>query len=186
MDVKNDAMSPQLKALQTTDMTPFVRMAGVMLPRALTAFLPSLDDKQRNAFDKVMPVDGEKKMYLQLVDTPTPPIVIGMAQPPRMSTLSENEVSEQQIRGIRLTVDDLQLLAEGQTLGNMLRLLWRLKAQIFTILRLLWMFVPFLLLGPGRLKDLGKKAATHFKPLLDRLPRSKKTNVGGRARVGGI
>jgi hypothetical protein len=176
MAAKNDTMLPQLKALKTTDISPLVRIAGVMWPRALAGFLPSLDEKQKSAFDQVMPVGGEKKMYLQLLDTPTPPIVIGMAQPLKMSTMSEDKVRQQQIKGIRLSVDDLQLLVEGLTLGNMLRLLWRLKAQLFTLLCLLWMLVPFLRLGPARLRDLLNKAATHFKPLFDLLPRPKKAN----------
>ncbi len=174
MAVKNDAMLPQLKALKTTDISPLIRMAGLMLPRVLDGFLASLDEKQKCAFDKIMPVGGEKKMYLQLTDTPTPPIVIGMAQPPKMNTLSEDEVRRQHIKGIRLAMDDLQLLAEGQTLGNMLRLVWRLKGQTFTILGILRMFGPLLRLGPAGLRDLRNKMASRFKPLLDLLPRPKK------------
>ena len=120
-----------------------------------------------------MPVGGENKIYLQLMDTPTPPIVIGMAQPLKMSTMSENKVRQQQIKGIRLTVDDIQLLAEGQTLGNILRLVWRLKGQLFTMLGILWMFKPFLRLGPSGLRDMGDKMAAHIKPLIDLLPRPK-------------
>ncbi len=174
MDVKKEEMSPQLKALKTTDISPLIRMAGLMLPRALDGFLVSLDKKQKSAFDQVMPVGGEKKIYLQLMGTPTPPTVIGMAQPLKMSTMSENEVRQQQIRGIRLTINDIQLLAEGRTLGNMLRLFWRLKGQTFTILGILWMFAPFLWLGPSELKDMGNKMTSRFKPLLDLLPRPKK------------
>jgi len=172
--VKKDAMLPQLKALKTTDLSPLIRVAGAMLPRVLNGFLASLDKKQKSAFDQVMPVGGEKKIYLQLMGTPTPPIVIGMAQPPKMSTMSENEVRQQHIKGIRLTVDDLQLLAEGQTLGNLLRLVWRLKGQTFTLLGMLGMFWPFLRLGPAELKDMGNKMTTRFKPLFDLMPRPKK------------
>ena len=174
MAVKKDAMLPQLKALKTTDLSPLIRVAGAMLPRVLNGFLASLDKKQKSAFDQVMPVGGEKKIYLQLMGTPTPPIVIGMAQPPKMSTMSENEVRQQHIKGIRLTVDDLQLLAEGQTLGNLLRLVWRLKGQTFTLLGMLGMFWPFLRLGPAELKDMGNKMTTRFKPLFDLMPRPKK------------
>ena len=166
-------MLPQLKALKTTDLCPLIRMGGAMLPRMLKGFLASLDEKQKNAFDSVMPVGGENKIYLQLMDTPTPPIVVEMAQPPKMSTMSEDKVKQQQIKGVRLTVDDVQLLAEGITLGNILRLAWRLKGQFFTILGILWMFRPFLRLGPAGLKDLGNKTLSHFKPLLDLLPRPK-------------
>ena len=174
MVVMNDAMLPQLKALKKTDLSPLIRISGLMVPRLINGFLPCLDKKQKSAFDKVMPLGGEKKIYFQLVDTPTPPVVIGMAQPLKMGTLPESEIMQQQIRGIRLTLDDLQLLAKGQTLGNMLRLFWRLKGQTFTILGMLWSFAPFLWLGPAEIKDMLNKMTTHFKPLLDLMPRPNK------------
>jgi hypothetical protein len=174
MTLSKDTLSPQLKALKTTDVTPLIRMAGLMLPRALGGFLASLDSKERRAFDQLMPAGGTKKIYLQLTGTPTPPIVIGLAQPLTMVTMSEGEVKLQQIRGIRLTIDNLQLLAEGQTLGNMLRLAWRLKGQTFTILGMVGLFWPLLRLGPAGLRNVGNKAAARFKPLLDLVPGSKK------------
>jgi len=170
MAVKNDTMMPQLKALKTTDLSPLINISGLMVPRLLNGFLPCLDKKQKSAFDKVMPLGGGKKIFLQLVGTPTPPIVIGMAQPLTMGTLSENEVRQQQIRGIRLKLDDLQPLAKGQTLGNMLKFGWRIKGQLFTILGIMWMFSPFLGLGPAELRDMRNKMTTHFKPMLDLLP----------------
>jgi hypothetical protein len=174
MAIKSDAMLPQLKTIQTTDLSPLIRMAGAMLPRILDGFIKSLDAKQKGAFDKVLPAGGEKKIYLQLVGTPTPPVVVWLAQPMKMSTLSEKEVKAQQIKGIRLTVDDLQLLAGGLSQGTLLRLGWRLKGQAFTLLGILWMFGPMLLLGPSELRDLQDKATTRFKPLFDLLPRPKK------------
>ena len=171
---KESALAAMLPRLKTTDLSPLIKIAGLVLPRVLDGFLKSLDNRQRSAIDKIMPVGGEKKIYLQLMGTPTPPIVIGMAQPPKMSTMSENEVRQQHIKGIRLTVDDLQLLAEGQTLGNLLRLVWRLKGQTFTLLGMLGMFWPFLRLGPAELKDMGNKMTTRFKPLFDLMPRPKK------------
>ncbi|MBN1316018.1 MAG: hypothetical protein JXA42_11135 [Anaerolineales bacterium] len=174
MAADKDELMPQLKALKTTNLSPLVRMAGGMMPRMIKAFLSSLNEKQKSAFDKMLPVDGKKKIFLHLLETPTPPIVIGMAQPPNMSTLSENDVKQQKIKGIRLKVDDIQVLAGGQTLGTMLKFAWRLKGQIFTLLAIAWMFVPLLLMGPAELKDFMNKMATRFKPLLDLLPRPKK------------
>jgi len=174
MAVKNDALPPQLKALKTTDLTPLIRMAGVMMPRALESSLGCLNQKQRSAFDRVMPVGGEKRIYLHLVGTPTPPIVIGLAQPPKMSTMPEKEIRLHHLRGIRLTVDDLRLMAGGQTPGNLLKLGWRLKGQAFTILGILPVFWPFIRLGPAELRDMRNRMAARFKPLLDLLPRPKK------------
>ncbi len=169
-----NAMSPQVKALKTTDLTPFIRMAGVMTPRLLQGCLPCLDEKQRRAFNQVMPAGGEKKIYIHLVGTPTPPIVIGLAQPLKMGTLPEKEVRQQGIKGIRLTPDDLQLATGGQTLGNMLRLAWRLKGQLFTILGIAALFLPFLRLGPAELRDMANRMTKHFKPLFDLMPYSPK------------
>lgn len=184
MAMNEDAMSPQLKALKKTDISPLIRIGGVMMPRALDGFLVELNKKQRSAFDKVMPVGGEKKIYVHLTDTPTPPIVIGIAQPMKMNTQSPKEVSEQKIKGMRLTTNDLQLVAEGQTLGNILRLIWRLKSQLFTILSIMLIFWPFLRLGPAELRDMGNKAKSHFKPLLDLMPRPPKVNDRDRVRAG--
>jgi hypothetical protein len=167
MPVKNSAISPeQLKALKKTDLTPFIRMSGLMMPRALDVFIKTLDPKQKVAFDRVMPVGGEKKIYFHLAGTPTPPIVIGFAQPLKMDTLPEKELKQQQIKGIRLTIEDLQVLAERR-IGKML---WRLKGQLFTILGIMRIFLPFARLGPRGLKDLQNKAMTHFKPLMDLMP----------------
>ena len=173
MAAKESALAAILPRLKTTDLSPLIKIAGVMLPRVLDGFLKSLDKKQKIVMDKVMPVGGEKKIYLQLVGTPTPPIVIGMAQPVKISTISEEDVKQQKIKGIRLTIDDIQLLAKGRTLGNMLKLFWRFKGQTFTILGILWMFAPLLRLGPSGLRDMGNKLTSKWKPLLDLLSRSK-------------
>ena len=170
---KESALAAILPRLKTTDISPLIKIAGVMLPRILDGFLKSLDKKQKSAMDKVMPVGGEKKIYLQLVGTPTPPIVIQMAQPVKISTMPEKDVKQQRIKGIRLTIDDIQLLAKGRSLGNMLKLFWRLKGQMLTILGILWMFAPLLRLEPSELKDMGNKMTSKWKPLLDLFARPK-------------
>jgi hypothetical protein len=170
---KESALAAMLPRLKTTDISPLIKIAGVMLPRILDGFFKSLDKKQKKAMDKVMPVNGERKIYLQLVGTPTPPIVIELAQPMKMSTMAEKDVKQQKIKGIRLTLDDIQLLAKGRTLGNMLKLFWRLKGQTFTILGILWMFAPLLLLRPSGLKDMQNKLTSKWKPLLDLFARPK-------------
>ncbi len=164
---KESAVAAMLPRLKSTDISLLIRIAGLLLPRILDGFFVSLDKRQRSAVDRVMPVGGVKKIYLQLVGTPTPPIVVGMAQPVKISTMSEKEVRQQRVKGIRLTIDDIQLLAKGRTIGNMLKLFWRLKGQMFTILGILWMFMPLLQLGPSGLKDIGNKLTSKWKPLLD-------------------
>jgi hypothetical protein len=166
MAEKTEELSPQLKALKTTDLSFMIRMSGLMVPRLINGFLPKLDKKQRDAFDKVMPVGGEKKIFIQLVGTPTPPIVTQMAKPLIMSVLSEDEVNKQGIKGMKLTLEDLQL-AQAKKYG---KLFWRLKGQTGTLLSMSGMFTPFILLGPGELKDLKNKAMTHFKPMMDLMP----------------
>lgn len=171
MAAKNNALSPQLKALKTTDLSMMIRMSGMMLPRLLGGFLPKLNERQREAVNKVMPVGGGKKMYIHLAGTPTPPIVTEMAQPLKINVMSESDVKQQQIKGITLTIDDLQLLMGNKSLGNMLKLFWRLKGQLGTMLGMSAMFMPLAKLGPGQLKDMKQKAMTHFKPMLDLMPR---------------
>ncbi|MFC1847683.1 hypothetical protein ACFLXV_00005 [Chloroflexota bacterium] len=88
---KEAVLAAMLPRLKTTDISPLIHMASGIVPRVLDVLLASLDKRQRSAVDRVMPVGGGKKMYLQLVGTPTPPIVIGMAQPVKISTMSEKE-----------------------------------------------------------------------------------------------
>jgi hypothetical protein len=170
---KESALVAILPRLKTTDISPLIKIAGLILPRVVDGFLKNLDKRQRSAIDGVMPVGGEKKIYLQLLGTPTPPIVIQLAQPMKISTMAEKEVRQQRIKGIRLTIDDIQLLARGRSLGNMLKLFWRLKGQTFTILAILCMFAPLLRLGPSGLKDVGNKLTSKWKPLLDLFARPK-------------
>jgi len=159
-------MSSQLKALKTTDLSFMIHMSNLMVPRMLNGFLPKLDEKQRKAFDKVMPVEGGKKIYIHLVGTPTPPIVIEMRQPLKIATTPESDVRQQQIKGLRLNPGDIQALTERR----IARLLWRLKGQIGSVLSISGIFMPFVLLGPRELKDMQQKAKIHFKPVLDLMP----------------
>ncbi|MFC1924804.1 2-hydroxyacyl-CoA dehydratase subunit D [Chloroflexota bacterium] len=164
---KESSLSASLQRLRDTDLSSYIPMARSVLPVILDDILKSLDERQRSVVDKVLPVGGKKKIYLQLVDTPTPPIVIEMAQPLKISTMSEKEVKRQRIRGVRLTIDDIQLLAKGRSLGNMLKLSWRLKRQMFTILRIFWMVRPLLRLRATISKDMGNQLTAKYKPLLD-------------------
>lgn len=167
MATKKQAESSQIRALKTTDLTPLVRLSSLMIPRVLGTFLPTLSEKQRSAFNKVMPVGAGKRIYIHLVGTPTPPIVVEFAQPLRMTTLSENEVLQQRMKGLRLRVEDIQALSERR-IG---KIIWRLKGQLGTILSIFGMFMPILQLGPRELRDLKQRAMTHFKPLFDLMPR---------------
>jgi hypothetical protein len=117
MSINNNAITPQLKAIKTTDLSPFIRMAGLMTPRLLDGFKQTLDQKQKMAFEKVMPVGGEKKIFLQLVGTPTLPIVIGFADPLKMSLMAETEIRHQKIKGIKLTLNDIQALSESRVIS---------------------------------------------------------------------
>ena len=170
---KEAAIAGTLSKLKTTDLSPLIKMAGVIAPRVLDPFLKSLDEKEKSAVDKVMPPDKGKKIYIHLVDTPTPPIVVELAQPMKIGTIPEKDVKQQKIKGIRLTTDDILLLAKGRSLGNMLRLLWRFKGHTFTMLGILWMFMPLLRLGPSGLRNMGNKLTSKWKPLLDLFAKPK-------------
>lgn len=174
MDVKREAaLAAILRRLKSTDISPLIRLAGHIVPRVLNPFFKSLDGKQKSAMDKVLPQGKGRQIYIHLIGTPTPPIVIGMAQPVTIGTVSAKEVRQQRIKGIGLTIDDIQLLVKGRTRGTMLKLFWRLKGQMFTILGIVWMFMPLLLLGPSGLKDMGNKLTYKWKPLLNLFARRK-------------
>jgi hypothetical protein len=160
-------LSPQVKALKSTDLSPFIGMSNLMVPRMLGVFLPKLTEKERKAFDKVMPAGGGKKIYFQLVGSATPPIVVEMAQPMKMTTLSVAEVNQQHLKGIKINVEDIQLLTEKK----MGKFIWRIKSQVGTMLGLSGMFAPFIGLGPKGIMDLKNKAMAHFKPLMEMMPR---------------
>jgi hypothetical protein len=166
MSVKTEQLSPQMKALKTTDLSSMIIMGGLMAPRMISAFLPKLTEKQRAAINKVMPASGGKKFYTHLVGTATPPIVIEMGQPLKMGVMTESEVRKLGIKGLRLTVEDLQPLTEKK-IG---RFIWRIKGQLGTLLSLSGLAGPLIQLGPAELKDMKNRAMTHFKPLLDMMP----------------
>ena len=156
-------LSPQIRALKNTDLSPFINMSSLMVPRMLVVFLPKLNQKERKAFDKVMPVGGGKKIFIYLVGSATPPIVVELAQPMKMTTLPVSEVEQQRLKGIRINVEDIQLITEKKT-G---KFIWRIKSQLGTILGMSGMFTPFIALGPKGIKELKNKAMAHFKPLMD-------------------
>ena len=170
---KESVLSIMIPKLKTTDLSPMIKMAGQMLPRIFDNCLKLLDAKERSAIDKVMPKGGEKKIYMQLIGTPTPPIVVGMAQPIKISTMPEKDVIQQKIDGIRLSTEDLQLLLDGLNLSTMSKLFISLKGQIPSMLRISMMFMPLLRLGPKGLKNMGNKMTAQFKPLLDIFARMK-------------
>lgn len=159
-------MTAQMKALQSTDLTPMIRMSGLMVPRVLKVFMDTLSPKEKAAFDKAMPVGGTKKIFIHLVGTPTPPIVIGFAQPMLMTTMTETEVKDQKLKGIRLSLQDVQLATQKK----MGKLLFRNLSQLGVMLGLTSSFTPFLKLGPKGIMDLKDKAMKHFKPLMDMMP----------------
>jgi hypothetical protein len=166
MNEKKDEISPQVKALKTTNLTPLIHMSGLMVPRLMDGALSILSEKQKAAFNKVMPVGGKKRIYTHLVDTPTPPIVIRLAQPLEITTLSVEEVKLQGLKGIRLTTGDVQLASQGKTI----KLVWRLMGQLGTLLGLASLFMPFVRLGAVERNDMIDKMKVHFKPLLDFMP----------------
>jgi hypothetical protein len=159
-------MSAQVKALKTTDLSPMINMSNLITPRMLGVFLSKLDDKERKVINQVMPIGKGKKIFFQLVGSATPPIVVEIAQPMKMTTLTESDVKMQRIKGIRINVEDVQLLTEHK-IGSFV---WRIKSQIGAILGMTGIFTPFIKLGPKGLKNLQNKAMMHFKPLLDMMP----------------
>ena len=159
-----------IKFLKRKNLKGMILLSNRFAPRLIGGLLPKLSDKQRKAFDKVMPKDGQKKIFFQLVGTPTPPIVVKLAQPLLIEVLSEEEVSRQGIKGIRIQVDDLPILVESASGGDIFKALKGLKGQTGAVMSLMGTFSPLVTLGPAELKDMQKRAMAHFKPFMDLLP----------------
>ena len=162
-----------LSLLRTADVSFLVRIASAAVPFVFDPFRSSLDMRQRKAIDRVMPPGKGKQIYVQMVDTPTPPVVIGLAQPFTLEVMGNQEIERRKIRGVRLTVDDMALLAGGLSPTGVARLLWRLRSQAPTVVRILWIFVPLVCVGPAGLRDMSQKLTQRWKPLLDYLARSR-------------
>lgn len=170
---KEQALAAILPRLKTTDLSSFIKIAGLLLPRVFDNLLATLDKRQKSVVDRVMPVEGGMKICLHLVDTPTPPIMIELAQPMKISAIPEMDIQKQEIKTIRLTTDDILLLAKGRNPVNMLRLGWRHKGQMLTILGILHMLAPLLQEEPSIMKDIGKELNSRLMPLLDLFAKPK-------------
>lgn len=169
-------LTEMLSRLKAVDISSLVSLAGRVLPRLLDGWLQSLNERQRRALESVLPVDGRKKLYLHLMDSPTPPIVVRMTRPVELGTATMRELEQlrpQGAKGLRMTTDDLQLLVKDRSRGGVLRLLWRLKGQALSLLSIAWTLAPLLRLGPSGLRDLGHSLTARWKPLLDLLVQPK-------------
>ena len=96
-----------LPRLKTIDLSPLIRMASGIVPRVLDPFFNILDEKEKSAIDEVMPPGKGKKIYVHLTDTVTPPIVVELAQPMKMSTMPEKDVRQQKIKGILAGIQNM-------------------------------------------------------------------------------
>ncbi|MCL1890477.1 MAG: hypothetical protein FWG00_00355 [Coriobacteriia bacterium] len=150
--------------LKKNDYTTNIRAANAQLPQLCNNFLASLDEKQRKAVDKVFSPNGKKKLYVQLVDMPTPPVVVTLAQPAVFEVVPEVDVAKAGIAGLKLTADDLKTLLANKS-GDIASALSGLKGQTMTVLGILAIFAPLLMLGQAELADIAKKAGEHFAPL---------------------
>ncbi|MCL1797106.1 MAG: hypothetical protein FWG24_02115 [Eggerthellaceae bacterium] len=172
----NDALDPRMSFLvdflKRKNLKGMILLSNKFTPRLMGGFLPKLSDKQQKAFNKVMPKEGQKKIYFQLLGSPTPPIVVHLAQPLFVDVMSEDEVKAAGFKGIKLQVDDLPgIMASVSGSGDIFGALKGLKGQTSSVLSMMSIFSPFVSLGPAEIKDLQVRAKKHFKPILDMMPR---------------
>jgi hypothetical protein len=154
--------------LKRKNLKGMILLSNKFLPKLISGFLPHLSDKQRRAFDKVMPIGGHKRIYLQILGTPTPPIVVSLAQPLCVAVMTEDEVKAEAIKGIKIQVDDIpMLMASVSGSGDIFGALKGLKGQTGAVLSLMPTFAPLISMGPSEMKDLQVRAKKHFKPFLD-------------------
>ncbi len=163
---KTSPMIAILPRLYTTDMTMLIRMAGLVLPHIFNNFLSRLDAEERRAIDKIMPITGGKKFYIKLEGSPTPPIVLELSNPPKITVMPEKDLEKNGIRGIKLRLDDVMPLTKKINMRNIVRFFWHLRGQRVTMLRIVWTFTPLLRLGKPKIKDMQQKLNASLKPLL--------------------
>lgn len=157
--------------LRSKNLAGLVRLSNVFVPRIIKGFLPKLSPKQQAAFDKVMPPGGQKQIAVQLVGSPTPPIVVTLAQPLIIEPMSEEELSNTKIKCMKIHLDDLPALVEiAAGTGDIFGALKSLKGQKMAMLSLMSAFTPLLSLGAAEIRDLKKRAQEHFKPVAGMLP----------------
>jgi len=135
------------------------------LPNVFDNLVADFSEEQKKAIDKVLPPGGKKKLYIWLVGSATQPIVVGMAQPISITTMPERDIENQKIKGLKLELDDIMPLTKGQTLGNMLKVVWRLKGQMRTLISIGWSFMPILRLGRANFEDMKSKMTSKMEPL---------------------
>jgi hypothetical protein len=158
--------------LKRKNLRGIVLLSNKFVPKLIGGFLPKLSDKQRRAFDKVMPEGGKKRIYFQLLGTPTPPIVVHLAQPLYVDVMTEEQIAEEGMKGLVLQVDELpSLMASISGSKDIVGALKGLKGQALAMLSLMRIFAPLVSLGPSEIKDLRIRAMKHFKPLLSLLSR---------------
>ncbi|MFC1924350.1 hypothetical protein ACFLT3_00860 [Chloroflexota bacterium] len=164
-DRKETASAEMIKRLWSTDLSLVIKLAGGILPNVFDNLVADFSEKQKKAIDKVLPPGGKKKLYIKLVGSPTQPIVVGMAQPISITTMSERDIENQKIKGLKLELDDIMPLTKGQTLGNMLKVVWRFRGQMSTLISIGWSFMPILRLGRANLEDMKSKMTSKMEPL---------------------
>ena len=164
-DKKEPASAEMLKRFWDTDLSLVIKLAGGVLPNFFDNLVADFSEKQKKAIDKVLPPGGKKKLYIRLVGSPTQPIVVGMAQPISITTMSERDIENQKIKGLKLELNDIMPLTKGQTLGNMLKVIWRLRGQMITLISIGWSFMPIMRLGRASLEDMRSKMTSKMEPL---------------------
>ncbi|MCL1799418.1 MAG: hypothetical protein FWG23_06755 [Eggerthellaceae bacterium] len=172
----NDALDPRMSFLvdflKRKNLKGIISLSNAFTPRLIGGFLPKLSDRQRKAFDKAMPKGGKKQFYFHIQGTPTPPIVVSLAQPLFVGVMTEEQVKAEGIKGLKVPVDDIPaLVASASGSGDIFAALKGLKGQTAAVLSLMSTFTPFISLGPAEIKDLQARAMKHFKPILDMMPR---------------
>ncbi|MCL1798127.1 MAG: hypothetical protein FWG23_00055 [Eggerthellaceae bacterium] len=160
----NPIVDTVINNLKTHDYSDKVREANAKMPQLFDGFLKSLNDNQRRAVDRIFPQGGKKKVYAQLVDMPTPPVVATLAQPVSFEVVPEAELPKAGATGIKLGADDLKMLLNNES-GDITAALKSLKGQTVAVLGLLATFSPAITLNKADFNDLIAKVGTHFAPI---------------------
>jgi hypothetical protein len=95
--------------LKVTDLSPMIQMLnqGGMFQNLLPPILSELTGEMKEAVDEILSVSQGSKLYIQFLDSPTPPLVIEVGATPSITIMGKEGIEEKKIPGVELYLETL-------------------------------------------------------------------------------
>jgi hypothetical protein len=168
--VKNNNLGPVISTLQEMEL-----ISGIV-----STILSDLSEVQKDMIQEFSEVNKGRSLAIQLLSTPTPPIVVEFTELPellRIHTLSEEEVEQQKLPTVGIDADTLLSFISSVISDQSLSIpeaVQRFIIQDKLILKrggkLIRLVVAFLKLPYSELRDLVGKVVKGIAPLAGILP----------------